>query len=96
MECDHPPSQGAELEAADEEVDKIKKEDIRIDEPGSPAPYKRKRNPYVSHDPEDKHKAKRRGTLLKTVKRASPEHTLSKARRGLGYRQALRYFGVAY
>lgn len=88
--------QDARLEEVDARVDEIKKQEIRIDQSGPPAPHKRKRNPYVSHDAEAIRQAKRRGTLLKPDKRLSLEHALSKARRGLGYRQALRYFGVAY
>ncbi|BGP66440.1 hypothetical protein NBRC10512v2_007848 [Rhodotorula toruloides] len=84
----------AALEDADEHVDNIKIKELRIGKKGAPAPYKRKRNPDVSHEEEHVREAKRRGTLLKHVEHAP--HTLSKMRRGLGYRQALRYFGVGY
>lgn len=72
----------------------MKKHELRLDKQGPPKSYKRKRNPYVSHEEEDLHRAKSRGSLLKHAE-AAP-HSLSKNAGRLGYRQALRYFGVGY
>ncbi|BGP03972.1 hypothetical protein NBRC10513v2_007713 [Rhodotorula toruloides] len=83
-----------ELEDANERIDHMKKHELRLDKQGPPKSYKRKRNPYVSHEEEDLHRAKSRGSLLKHAE-AAP-HSLSKNAGRLGYRQALRHFGVGY